>query len=218
MVLDLKIIIKSPPKRIKHYASQIELDDDWREIEGFPHYKINRHGQVKRLDAVVIDSRGIPYRRKGRILNNRKTPGGYVQVDMSEDGVVHGRFVHVLLAKAFIPNPNNLPIVNHKDENPSNYDLSNLEWCDYSYNAKYSMDKIRKSHIKEMKAVIRINPETGEETEYEGIRVAERENNTNRSNIRYAILHNSTCKGYKWKYKDENYNKVHKKVDISITI
>lgn len=53
---------------------------------------------------------------------------------------------------------NNLPIVNHKDENPSNYDLSNLEWCDYSYNAKYSIDKIKKAHIKEMKAVIRINP------------------------------------------------------------
>ena len=140
MTLDLNLEIKTRPKRIKHYASQIELDDDWREIKGFPHYRINRHGQVKRLDAVIVDSRGIPYRRKGRILNNRKTPGGYVQVDMSEDGVIHGRFVHVLLAKAFIPNPNNLPIVNHKDENPSNYDLSNLEWCDYSYNAKYSID------------------------------------------------------------------------------
>lgn len=145
MVLNLNIPIRTRPKRIKHYASQIELDDDWREIKGFPHYRINRHGQVKRLDAVVVDSRGISYKRKGKVLNNRKTPGGYVQVDMSEDGVVYGRFVHVLLANAFIPNPNNLPIVNHKDENPSNYDLSNLEWCDYSYNAKYSVDKIKKS-------------------------------------------------------------------------
>lgn len=218
MVLDLQIIIKSPPKRIKRHASQIELDDDWREIEGFPHYRINRHGQVKRLDAVIIDSRGISYRRKGRILNNRKTPGGYVQVDMSEDGVIHGRFVHVLLAKAFIPNPDNLPIVNHKDENPSNYDLSNLEWCDYSYNAKYSMDKIRKGHIKEMKAVIRINPETGEETEYEGIRVAERENNITHAGIRYAIIHNNICKGYKWKYKDEKYNNVKPKVKLDIWV
>lgn len=89
MVLNLNIPIRTRPKRIKHYASQIELDDDWREIKGFPHYRINRHGQVKRLDAVVVDSRGISYKRKGRILNNRKTPGGYVQVDMSEDGVVN---------------------------------------------------------------------------------------------------------------------------------
>lgn len=110
MVLDLNITIKTRLKRIKHYASQIELDNDWREIKGFPHYRINRHGQVKRLDAVVVDSRGISYKRKGRVLNNRKTPGGYVQVDMSEDGVVYGRFVHVLLANVFIPNPNNLPI------------------------------------------------------------------------------------------------------------
>ena len=218
MVLNLNITIKTRPKRIKHYASQIELDNDWREIKGFPHYRINRHGQVKRLDAVVVDSRGISYKRKGRILNNRKTPGGYVQVDMSEDGVVHGRFVHVLLANAFIPNPDNLPIVNHKDENPSNYDLSNLEWCDYSYNAKYSVDKIKKAHIKEMRAVIRINPKTGEETEYEGIRIAERENNANRSNIRYAIIHNSICKGYKWRYKDEKYNNVKPKVKLDICI
>ena len=46
MVLNLNIPIRIRPKRIKHYASQIELDNDWREIKGFPHYKINRHGQV----------------------------------------------------------------------------------------------------------------------------------------------------------------------------
>lgn len=43
MTLDLNITIKTRPKRIKHYASQIELDNDWREIKGFPHYRINRH-------------------------------------------------------------------------------------------------------------------------------------------------------------------------------
>lgn len=215
--MNLKLIFK-PPKQIKYKASQIELDDDWREIEGFPHYRINRHGQVKRLDSTIVSSTGKAYKIKGRILSTRKVTNGYIQVDMCENGKPHGRFIHTLLAKAFIPNPNNFPIVNHKDENPSNYDLSNLEWCDYSYNAKYSINSIMKSHAKEMKAVVRINPITGEEKEYAGIRVAERENNTNRSNIRYAILHNGTCKGYKWKYKDESNNKVRKKVNISIVI
>lgn len=49
--------------------------------------------------------------------------------------------VHRLVAKAFIPNPNDLPEVNHKDENPLNCKASNLEWCDRQYNIEYSKAK-----------------------------------------------------------------------------
>lgn len=195
-MLQLKLKIK----RKRLIANQTELDNDWRDIPGFPHYKINRAGQVKRLDAVIRDSNGIDFYRKGRILSTRKTKLGYIQVDMCENGKPYGRFIHVLLAKVFIPNPYNLPLVNHIDENPSNNDLSNLEWCDYSYNAKHSIDKIRKSHEKEQRAVIRINPFTKEETRYSGIREAARLNNCNHSNIAAAIKRNGTCASYKWKY------------------
>ena len=66
-MLNLKIkIIK---KRSK--ASQVELDNDWKSIKGFPHYKINRKGQIKRIDAIVTDCRGINFFRKGRILSTR---------------------------------------------------------------------------------------------------------------------------------------------------
>ena len=195
-MLNLKIkIIK---KRNK--ASQVELDNNWKSIKGFPHYKINKKGQIKRIDAVVTDCRGINFFRKGRILSTRKTKKGYIQVDMCEDGVLYGRFVHVLLAETFIPNPNKLPIVNHIDENPSNNDLDNLEWCDYSYNAKHSYNKIKKAHAKEQKAVYRINIKTNEYVKYNGIREAARENNVYHSNIRKAILNNGYCGNYKWKY------------------
>lgn len=195
-MLNLKIkIIK---KRNK--VSQVELDNDWKSIKGFPHYKINRKGQIKRIDAIVTDCRGINFFRKGRILSTRKNKQGYIQVDMCEDGVSYGRFVHVLLAETFIPNPNKLPIVNHIDENPSNNDLDNLEWCDYSYNAKHRYNKIKKAHAKEQKAVYRINIKTNEYVKYNGIREAARENNVNHSNIRKAILNNGYCCNYKWKY------------------
>lgn len=192
--------LKLGDNRKRVVASQIELDSDWRNIPGFPHYKINKAGQVKRIDAIITDSNGIDFYRRGRILSTRKTKLGYIQVDMCEKGVQYGRFIHVLLAKVFIPNPKNLPIVNHKDENPSNNDLSNLEWCDYSYNAKYSVEKLRKSHTHEQRAVYRIDINTNEEIRYNGIREAARENKAHHSNIRNAILHNRRCVGYKWRY------------------
>ena len=192
--------LKLKTKRKRTTADQTELNNDWKYIPNFPHYQINRAGQVKRLDAIITDSNGIDFYRRGRILRTRKTKLGYVQLDMSENGKLYGRFIHVLLAKVFIPNPYNFPIVNHIDENPSNNDLSNLEWCNHSYNAKHSIDKIRKAHEKEQRPVYRINVNTNEKIRYNGIREAARENKTNHGNIRYAILHNGYCENYKWRY------------------
>ena len=91
-MLQLKLKIK----RKRTMANQTELNDDWRDMLGFPHYRINRAGQVKRLDAIITDSNGIDFYRKGRILRTRKTKLGYVQVDMSENGKLYGRFIHGL--------------------------------------------------------------------------------------------------------------------------
>ena len=60
--------------------------------------------------------------------------------------------VHRLVATAFIPNPNNYPIVNHKDCNPANNIFTNLEWCSYSYNNTYG-DRIQKCAIKKYKKI-----------------------------------------------------------------
>lgn len=195
--MELKLKLKCK----RNHASQIELDNDWKDIKGFPHYQINRAGQIKRLDAIITDSNGIYFFRKGKIISNRKHKNGYIQITLTENGIQYTKFIHVLLAEAFIPNPNNLCLVNHKDENPSNNSLDNLEWCDYSYNANYSIEKIRKAHEKEQKAVIRIDRITKEEKEYKGLREAARDNKVHHSNIRRVILNGGYCGGYKWKYK-----------------
>ena len=57
---------------------------------------------------------------------------------MDVSGKQHSMYVHRLVAIAFIPNPNNYPIINHKDENPSNNNVDNLEWCLYHYNNTYN--------------------------------------------------------------------------------
>ena len=59
-------------------------------------------------------------------------------------------FIHRLVAQAFIPNPNNLPEINHKDENPLNNNVDNLEWCTHQYNSNYGKrpKKIGEKHSK----------------------------------------------------------------------
>ena len=62
---------------------------------------------------------------------------GYLFVNLSKDGERKNCYVHRLVAEAYIPNPDNLSEVNHKDENKTNNCLHNLEWCDHKYNMNY---------------------------------------------------------------------------------
>lgn len=77
------------------------------------------------------------YIRRSRILTPHKSNRGYKHVGLSKDNKVVQFLVHTLVAMAFLENPYNLPIVNHKDENPSNNFYKNLEWCSYKYNINY---------------------------------------------------------------------------------
>ena len=74
--------------------------------------------------------------KKG-FLKPSERSGGYLFVNLCKDGIQKHYNIHRLVAEAFIPNPNDLPIINHKDENKHNNCASNLEWCDYSYNNTY---------------------------------------------------------------------------------
>ena len=86
------------------------------------------------------------YRRK-KFLTPRKSSNGYLQVILCKDGQRKGYSLHRLVADAYIPNPDNLPQVNHKDENKANNCLQNLEWCDAKYNMNYGTrtEKTKKS-------------------------------------------------------------------------
>ena len=74
-----------------------------------------------------------------RPLKLRHDSSGYPEVHLSKNGKDYYCRVHRLFAEAYIPNPDNLPCVNHKDENKTNFSLDNLEWCTYSYNIKYGI-------------------------------------------------------------------------------
>lgn len=102
----------------------------WRYVPGYEGlYMVSNKGRVKSLN----------YHRSGkeRMLKGRKLPNGYLQVDLYKGGKMTKYTVHRLVAMAFIPNPKNLPEINHKDEDKSNNCVENLEWCTHQYNLNY---------------------------------------------------------------------------------
>jgi|SRR5690554_2292850 len=97
----------------------------FKPIEGFDDYLINK-------DGVVVSLKG----KEPRILKY-KNDGRYFCVPLSKENKVAYKKIHRLVAEAFIPNPKGLPCVNHIDGNKLNNSINNLEWCDYSHNAKH---------------------------------------------------------------------------------
>lgn len=101
-----------------------ELWKDIKDYEGL--YQISNLGRVKSLRF-----------GKEKILKYGKSGKGYFFVNLCKNGEYKSYIVHRLIAKAFIPNPENLPEVNHKDENKQNNCVENLEWCTHKYNNNY---------------------------------------------------------------------------------
>lgn len=112
----------------------------WKDIKGYEgKYQISNCGRLKSL---------IPYRGQREHLRKPSLAGaGYYYVTLAPQNEC--RYIHRLVAETFIPNPDNLPEVNHKDEDKRNNHLENLEWCSHLYNIRYgkTREKIGKSQI-----------------------------------------------------------------------
>lgn len=101
----------------------------WKDIEGFEDtYKISDSGEIWSKDRLCIDSKGRKRFRKGQKLNPDIASNGYYRITLAKNGKKKQKYLHRLLAEYFVPNPNNLPQVNHKDGNKTNCNLKNLEW------------------------------------------------------------------------------------------
>lgn len=111
--------------------------EEWRTVPEFPNYEVSNFGNVRSKDRISIRN-GNPAKLKGQLLK-QKSDNGYMRVTFySGNREQHQQYsVHRLVASLFIPNPDNLPCINHKDENRSNNHVSNLEWCTYKYNSNY---------------------------------------------------------------------------------
>lgn len=144
------------------------MKEEWKPVVGYEGlYEASNFGRVKSLDRYRRNNRGA-YMRRGQILKlalrkvGKKGRYKCYSINLSRPGVCKTYRVHRLVAVAFIPNPNNLPEVNHKDENPRNNHVSNLEWCTHRYNMQYGTwaEKLSKKLLKHnhrSRAVARID-------------------------------------------------------------
>lgn len=110
--------------------------EEWKDIAGFEGmYQVSNMGQVRSLDRVIND-RGRHL--KGRVLAQSIGTSGYLHVGPSINGKQPPKYIHRLVAEAFIPNPDSRPHVNHIDGNKQNNHLSNLEWATAKENSQHA--------------------------------------------------------------------------------
>lgn len=116
------------------------MEEQWKEIEGFEgYYQISSFGRVKSVERYIQQKDGMkrPYKIPEKILKPKMKYNGYLGVGLAMGGKVQNSLIHRLVAAAFIPNPDGLPEVNHKNEDKKDNRVENLEWCSVSYNNCY---------------------------------------------------------------------------------
>lgn len=149
--------------------------------------------------AITTCGKVWSYRTK-KFLKTYQTSKGYEKVYLYKDNSVKHPTIHKLVAMAYIPNPNNLPQVNHKDENKANNSVSNLEWCTNKYNSNYGTRNERMSKSK-MKKVLCIELNRIFDSELQ----AESELGIGVARISECCSgKNKTAGGYHWQYVDKS--------------
>ena len=171
-----------------------EEGEMWKPCPDFEtKYLISSHGRIMGIGTYNTC-------KKGELLSLHKKHGrnGYIQVQLFDSGRMRTIEVHTLVAKAFIPNPDNLPMVNHIDEDKTNNHVENLEWCTNQYNVRYSNAKAIDVYTREGEFVETV----------EAISETAKKYKTDTTNIsRCCKSQYGTCKGYQFRYHGEPFQK-----------
>lgn len=188
------------------------MEEIWRPVKRLNNlYEVSNLGNVRSISRTCIDSKGRKQHIQGKIL--AKDLGIYKQyyyVRIHVKGVFNGRImIHKLVAETFIPNPNNLPCINHKNENKLDNRVENLEWCDHKYNTNYGTCIQRRSfnsRNQEWRSckILQLDLNGNVLAEYPSFKEAQRQIGHSYSNIWQACNKKvKTAYGYKWKYKND---------------
>ena len=123
------------------------MTEEWRPVVGFEGmYSVSNIGRVKAHERYVLNNGGM--QRKHEKILKQNIQRGYCFVVLCKNGKTYPQTVHRIVATAFIPNPNNKPVVDHIDTNPSNNCVENLRWCTVQEN---TMNPLTRQHNSESK-------------------------------------------------------------------
>lgn len=117
-----------------------EQEVEWRPVKGFEEYAVSNTGLVMRNGYIVTTPAGGSYYAEPRLLTPQVIKFGYLRVGFHTTRGRKNFLVHQLVAKAFIPNPQNKPSVNHLDGDKFNNNVSNLEWCTQQENVRHAWE------------------------------------------------------------------------------
>lgn len=162
-----------------------EIVEEWRTIEGFENYEVSNLGRV----------------RKVTYIKQRGDFNGYPVVNLFKNGKEKTVKVHRLVAKAFIPNPNNLSQVNHINEVKTDNTVTNLEWCTSQYNNNWGTRTDRMA-AKHCKPIQQLSIDGTLIEEFDSTYDAQAKLGINNSNICACLKgRRKTAGNFMWKYK-----------------
>lgn len=189
-------------------------EEVWKDVVGYEgYYEVSNIGRVRRVPRYITGVNGVTRFWKGRILKQTTTQDGYLRCILSKDGKTKHVRSHVLVAESFVENPNNYPVINHKDENPANNHIDNLEWCSIAYNNSYgtrteraiNSEGFKKNTERNKKPVLKITV-TGEVVDrFDSLKSAYESNPdyTKASVAACCSKRLNTYKGYFWIYEED---------------
>ena len=158
----------------------------WKDIVGYEGlYLVSNYGNVKKYDGKILKQ----YNR-----------GYYLAVTLIKDKAETIENVHRLVGKAFVDNPNDLPMINHKDENKMNNNADNLEWCDCQYNLSYGT-RLEKVMTKLRKPILQLDDGGNVVAEYIGINETKQYGFTPQAISECCRGKRERHKGYMWRFK-----------------
>lgn len=202
----------------EEFINSIKLENEkWRDVVGYEGlYMVSSFGRVASLFSPYKSGNKTFY-KKQKILKANLRKKGYLAVTLSNcNKIAHSYLIHRLVAIAFVDNSNNLPFINHRDENPQNNHANNLEWCTNSYNCNYGghnkrmAETLRKTAYQKRK-VVQLTVDMQYTGEYDSLIEAAAATNTNRSCISNCCLGKGrTGGGHKWMYLEDYQNLVNK--------
>jgi hypothetical protein len=163
--------------------------EEWRTIPDFPNYEITETGKIR-------------HKEKKKTRKASPSKRGYPVISLRKDGKHYLRTIHILVAKTFIPNPENKPEINHKDGNKWNYNINNLEWTTRKENA----DHARRTGLHKsdgQKRVAQFDRNGMILNVFDSVTNASKETGIGRCNISAVARGNTRAKtagGYYWRY------------------